>query len=613
MAKVLIQTSPSDANKPYQRHDSQSSDGHPFLFTDIAHSRDFVNNLCLLRQHEEFCDMVLMVGNKSITTHKVVLASNSPYFRAMFTGGLLESRQSTVTLQELEESAMEAMVDFFYSGKIQISELNVQDLLHIACLLQVQSVKKACCEFLKRQLSPENCIGICALADAHSCRELLTTSELFARNHFVEVVQGEEFMEMSAKQLARLVLEDELSVHSEERVFEAVVAWIKYDIQGRQEYASEVLRHVRFPLLSAEFLMDRVATEELIRNDRLCSDLLFEATTCLLLPRRKSQIAKERVQPRRPMSVNKVLYAIGGMSRREASKSGEKFDPKEGKWKPIGDMSICRWGADVGALGPYLYICGGSDDASRLDTVERFDPFSNVWVPSVPMATSRNGVGVVAGNGRIYAIGGFDGSMPLNTAEYYDSKTGRWTEIARMNQCRFGVGCVVLDNYVYAVGGSDGTNLKTVERYDPETNRWSFVAPMNTARKQVGVASLGGYIYAIGGCDHGKRYDTVERYDPAKNEWLDVCSMSTPRSGCGVGVLDGLVYAVGGYDGTMYLQSVERYDPLTNQWYQAPPLSQPRDCVAVCVATSKRVTCSSKRLFEHRNSSPPSSNHSHSS
>ena len=70
-----------------------------------------------------------------------------------------------------------------------------------------------------------------------------------------------------------------------------------------------------------------------------------------------------------------------------------------------GDMNICRWGAAVGALGPFLYICGGSDDASRLETVERFDPFSNVWVPSVPMSSSRNGVGVTAGNGRIYAIG----------------------------------------------------------------------------------------------------------------------------------------------------------------------------------------------------------------
>ena len=68
-------------------------------------------------------------------------------------------------------------------------------------------------------------------------------------------------------------------------------------------------------------------------------------------------------------------------------------------------MNICRWGAAVGALGPFLYICGGSDDASRLETVERFDPFTNVWVPSVPMSSSRNGVGVTAGSGRIYAIG----------------------------------------------------------------------------------------------------------------------------------------------------------------------------------------------------------------
>lgn len=35
-----------------------------------------------------------------------------------------------------------------------------------------------------------------------------------------------------------------------------------------------------------------------------------------------------------------MLYAIGGMSRREASKSGEKFDPKEGKWKPIGTVGL---------------------------------------------------------------------------------------------------------------------------------------------------------------------------------------------------------------------------------------------------------------------------------
>ncbi|EDO31299.1 predicted protein, partial [Nematostella vectensis] len=547
--------------------DGPPPDNKVYLFTDVAHSSNILCSLNSLRQQEDLCDMVLVVGGSTISAHKVVLASGSPYFRAMFTGGMSESRQDTVTLQELDEKAMQNMIDFFYSGKIEISELNVQEVLPIACLLQVQSVQEACCEFLKRQLSPENCLGICAFADSHSCTELVKFSDAFARLHFVDVVQSEEFMDVPLKQLSRILVEDDLNVHSEERVYEAVMAWIKYDQDLRQEYAPEVLKYVRLPLLSAEFLMDRVATEDIIRNNRLCSDLLLEATELLLLPRRRLQSQTTRVQPRKAVSSHQVLYAIGGMSRRDASKSGERFDPRQGKWKPIGDMKICRWGAAVGAIGPFLYICGGSDDASRLETVERFDPFTNVWVPSVSMDASRNGVGVAAGHGRIYAIGGFDGSMPLNTAEFFDPKVGRWIEVSRMNHCRFGVGCAVLDTCVYAVGGSDGTNLKTVEKFDPETNTWTVVAPMNTARKQVGVAALGGYLYAIGGCDHGTRYDTVERYDPDKDRWTYVCPMSTPRSGCGVGVLDGFIYVVGGYDGTTYLQTVERYDPLSNKWH----------------------------------------------
>ena len=37
--------------------------------------------------------------------------------------------------------------------------------------------------------------------------------------------------------------------------------------------------------------------------------------------------------------MNHVMYAIGGMSRREASKSGEKYDPRERKWKTIGKIT----------------------------------------------------------------------------------------------------------------------------------------------------------------------------------------------------------------------------------------------------------------------------------
>ena len=57
-----------------------------YTFNDVAHCKDMLSALHTLRQDEDLCDMLLQVGNTTLNTHKVVLAANSAYFRAMFTG-----------------------------------------------------------------------------------------------------------------------------------------------------------------------------------------------------------------------------------------------------------------------------------------------------------------------------------------------------------------------------------------------------------------------------------------------------------------------------------------------------------------------------------------------
>ena len=71
----------------------------------------------------------------------------------------------------------------------------------------------------------------------------MNTADAYARHHFVDVVQSEEFMEVSPKQLMRLISDDDLNVHSEERVFEAVLAWIKCDREGRHVSEGIVINH----------------------------------------------------------------------------------------------------------------------------------------------------------------------------------------------------------------------------------------------------------------------------------------------------------------------------------------------------------------------------------
>ena len=48
-------------------------------------------------------------------------------------------------------SALEALVNFAYNGRVEIDQYNVQSLLIAASFLHLQSVKDACCDFLKER------------------------------------------------------------------------------------------------------------------------------------------------------------------------------------------------------------------------------------------------------------------------------------------------------------------------------------------------------------------------------------------------------------------------------------------------------------------------------
>lgn len=168
-------------------------DSSPARLSHISekHPKITLAELNVLRRHRELCDVVLnvsflfsiacilkenlinvfcnfKVGGRKIFAHRVILSACSPYFRAMFTGELEESRQTEVTIRDIDENAMELLIDFCYTSHIIVEESNVQSMLPAACLLQLAEIQDICCEFLKRQLDPSNCLGIRAFADTHS-------------------------------------------------------------------------------------------------------------------------------------------------------------------------------------------------------------------------------------------------------------------------------------------------------------------------------------------------------------------------------------------------------------------------------------------------------------
>ena len=548
-------------------------------------SSQVFSGLHSLRKEEKLCDIKLSIGGSSLNSHRVVLAAASSYFNAMFTGDMKESRQDEVALFGVEFSALEDLVNFCYTGRIEINVNNVQNLLCASSLLQLASVKQACVDLLHRVLHPSNCLGIRSFADTYSCVDLVEAADDFAISNFSDVAKSEEFLGLSPEEVVEMISREELNVRKEEEVFEAVAVWVRREIDERKDFLPELLKNVRLPLICPQYLCDKVSGDELVRNNLACRDLVDEAKDYLLMPERRNKLQSSRTKPRRCSEAAGLIYAIGGLtSSGEALSTVETYDTLTELWVPGVAMSTLRTRVGVAVLGNKLYALGGFDGHKRLSTVECFDPHFQTWKAVAPMTTRRSALGAVALNGRIFVVGGYDGHISLSTVECYLPTSNSWTFLSPMGTLRSAAGVTELNGKIYAVGGHNGLSIfSTMEVYDPKVDTWVAAPPMGVRRCRVGVATLNGRIYVCGGYDGSSFLNTVECFDPETGHWSFTAPMNTRRSRVAVVTLGGRLFAIGGYDGLTNLNTVECFDALANRWTPVASMCMHQGGVGVAV------------------------------
>ena len=231
-----------------------------------------------MRHRRDLCDVTLIVNEKKIQAHKVVLSSCSQYFEQMFIGEFAEPDDQPIVIDEVEEDALIALVDFTYTSRIKLTDRNVYSLFGAADLLQFPGVKGACFKFFKQQINKSNCIRTWLFAESHNCTELLDAAVKYIECNFLDIVRGREFLSLDhADVVARLVALEDLAITSEEQVYEAVLGWLQHDPEERREHAPEVFKNVRFPSISRDYLMHIVDNEPFIKEDPDCLQQLIDA------------------------------------------------------------------------------------------------------------------------------------------------------------------------------------------------------------------------------------------------------------------------------------------------------------------------------------------------
>ena len=237
-----------------------------------------------MRKSRDLCDVVLIVDGVQVHAHRIVLSSLSPYFKAMFTGDMAESKQREITINGIDAETLESIIDYAYTANIKITEDNVQLLLPAASILQFEEIRQVCSNFMLHRLSTENCLGVRVFAEIHGCSQLESAASVFSQSHFPEVSKKDEFLTCTVEQLKELVAKDQLNVEGEFEVFEALINWIEQDKENRQKHISDLVRQVRLPLLSVKELLQDVGKNPLVLGDSKCVELLLGAVEAHLLP-----------------------------------------------------------------------------------------------------------------------------------------------------------------------------------------------------------------------------------------------------------------------------------------------------------------------------------------
>jgi len=101
----------------------------------------------------------------------------------MVESGMRESFENRIEIDDIAPDVFEALLRFIYTDRVDLTQLDVQELLVAANKYMLPLLKLECQKFLTERLTAENCVEMLALADLHNCVHLKRSALHFIRIH----------------------------------------------------------------------------------------------------------------------------------------------------------------------------------------------------------------------------------------------------------------------------------------------------------------------------------------------------------------------------------------------------------------------------------------------
>ncbi|PFX13856.1 Kelch-like protein 3 [Stylophora pistillata] len=479
---------------------------------------ELLKRLNIQRKQDYLCDITLVTNDdRELKAHRNVLSAVSPFFCKLLQSDMKENREGIIHFEEIPGSVMEDVLVFIYTGTVEVTQTNAEELIAAGNYLIIPSLKTLSGRFLEREMSKSNCISTFYLAEKYDCEELIHNSRKFINENFTSIGEEDEFLSLQAKEVSRWILSDEIAVEAEVSVFKIILKWVEHNKSERKETFEELFRHVRLSFLSRDCLED-VVTNELVRENLACVKLVMDAIAKMATFVDEDDLSKS---PRKGYDA-RVITARGGMYT-------FCYLPEEDLWKrlPDGLRDINASSTEMIKFRDHLFAF------SRSQKSERYDPLFNAW-SELNLTISYAKVAVLKGEiyavdvdtfrNHLYMFGGWQ----LDTGDYsakaerFDTVENKWEEIADMREERSRAFGVAFQEKIFIAGGiSRKGKLQTCEMYTTSTNAWQCIANLNIPRYYGNMVCLNGQLYVLGGLNERDQAElSVEYFHQANGQWI---------------------------------------------------------------------------------------------
>ena len=168
----------------------------------------------MLNNADSFPDITLIFDGTPIHCHRVILASRSLYFEALFSHDFKENEQRVVNFSSQDDGvpldSFILMLRHLYSSSndtpvCRVEPRHLYDLLSLADRFNVASIKRKCEHILAQCISVDNVCNIFKYANTFNCERLRETCLLYTEENYQEVISSAGFEDLDKDEILKII------------------------------------------------------------------------------------------------------------------------------------------------------------------------------------------------------------------------------------------------------------------------------------------------------------------------------------------------------------------------------------------------------------------------